>query len=471
MKKSELFFSALRIPMDYVMIVTAGLIVYFLRTADFLAEFIALEFRVGLRSYLELILVAAVVFIAVYALDGLYFIKATRTILGEVYRVFRATAIAITLIIISIFLDKDLFSSRFIIILGGFWIVFFVSLGRIILGKIQQYYLVKKEIGVHRLLLLGVNGFCSTLKREVLKNKRLGYKIIGHIDDIDLERIERIRKIKGIDEIIKCSLDLDKNKLISLKDYCLRNRIGFKYVPTMLQTTNFEVDIFMGEPLIEIKNTPLDGWGKITKRVFDIVGALVGIIVFGIPMLLTALAVWIESGRPVIFRNERVGHKGAFDLFKFRYMKIKYCHGKQFSEKHNEKALKFLQELITKQSIKKGPLYKIKDDPRKTKVGAFIEKYSLDEFPQFFNVLKGEMSLVGPRPHQPLEVEKYGDYHRRVLTVKPGVTGLAQVSGRSDLDFEDEVKLDVYYIENWSLWKDIKIILLTIPALLKMRRN
>ncbi|PID99805.1 MAG: hypothetical protein CSA81_14485 [Acidobacteria bacterium] len=133
--------------------------------------------------------------------------------------------------------------------------------------------------------------------------------------------------------------------------------------------------------------------------------------------------------------------------------------------------MKFLDELIKKQSIKTGPLYKIKNDPRKTKVGVFLERFSIDELPQFFNVLKGNMSLVGPRPHQPIEVEKYEEHQRRVLTIKPGITGMAQVSGRSDLKFEDEVRLDIFYIENWSLWGDIKIILRTIPAMLKKRKN
>jgi len=134
-------------------------------------------------------------------------------------------------------------------------------------------------------------------------------------------------------------------------------------------------------------------------------------------------------------------------------------------------ALKLENKLIAKQSVRKGPLYKIKDDPRKTQVGKFIEKYSIDELPQFFNVLFGSMSLVGPRPHQEREVEKYMDYHRRLLTIKPGVTGMAQVSGRSDLDFEDEYKLDLYYIENWSLWLDIQICLKTVAVLFRKRRN
>ncbi|KKP81884.1 MAG: Sugar transferase [Candidatus Moranbacteria bacterium GW2011_GWF2_35_54] len=122
-------------------------------------------------------------------------------------------------------------------------------------------------------------------------------------------------------------------------------------------------------------------------------------------------------------------------------------------------------------SVRRGPLYKIKNDPRKTKIGTFIEKYSIDEFPQFFNVFLGDMSLVGPRPHQKREVEKYREYHRRLLTIKPGITGMAQVSGRSDLDFENEYKLDLYYIENWSLRLDIQIIFKTMAILSKRRNN
>ena len=135
-------------------------------------------------------------------------------------------------------------------------------------------------------------------------------------------------------------------------------------------------------------------------------------------------------------------------------------------------AIEFEKKLIAERNVRKGGiLYKIKDDPRKMKVGAFIERFSLDELPQFFNVLEGNMSLVGPRPHQEREVERYNEYHRRLLTIKPGVTGMAQVSGRSDLAFEDEYRLDVFYIENWSLWLDIVICFKTAGALLRRRKN
>lgn len=471
MKKSELFFSALQVPVDYLMIVLAGLTAYFLRTSELIQGIKLVEYQFSIRQFVEVLLVTAAFFVVVYAFEGLYDIRSTKRLSREVYRVFRATMLGLMIIIVGIFVDREIFSSRFIILAGGFFVIIFVSTGRMMLGVVQRYLLVTRKIGVHRVLLIGVGDICGSIKRQINENKYKGYHLVGHISDIDLERIARIKKLKGIDEIIQCDSRAAKNDLLNLKEFAMHNRISFRYTPTLLQTVNYSLGVFLGEPMIEVKNTPLDGWGKIIKRGVDIVGALVGILIFGIPMIIIAFAIWIESGGPIIFFNERVGHKGNFNLYKFRYMRKKYCHGKQFSAAHNKRALVFLQELIEKQSIKKGPIYKIKNDPRKTKVGAFLERFSLDEFPQFFNVLVGEMSLVGPRPHQPIEVEKYENHQRRLLTIKPGITGMAQISGRSDLEFDDEVRLDTFYIENWSLWLDIQIIVKTIPALLQRRKN
>ncbi|HHX58926.1 MAG TPA: sugar transferase [Candidatus Moranbacteria bacterium] len=475
MKKSELFFSALRVPVDYIMVFLAGLMAYYLRFSDFVQDIRPVlqeqERQFLLQGFVELLLVVSAFVVLVFAIEGLYDIRSTKRFFLESFRVLKAVALSTMILIILIFLNPDWFASRFVILTGAALSIAFVTSARLALSLLQEYLLISRAIGTYRLLLVGVGGFCSAIKKNIEFNKRSGYKIVGHIKEVDIERIERIKKMRGIDEIIQCSPEISRNELAKLKDYAMHNRVVFKYVPTLLQTANFEMQIFLGEPVIEIKNTPLDGWGKINKRIFDIIGATVGITLFSPIMLIAALATWLDSGRPVIFLNRRVGHKREFDLYKFRYMKKEYCHGKQFSNEHNQKALNYLAELIKNQSIKKGPLYKIKDDPRKTKVGAFLERFSIDELPQFFNVLKGNMSLVGPRPHQPIEVEKYADYQRRVLTIKPGITGMAQVSGRSDLKFEDEVRLDIFYIENWSLWGDVKIILKTIPALLKKRKN
>lgn len=148
-----------------------------------------------------------------------------------------------------------------------------------------------------------------------------------------------------------------------------------------------------------------------------------------------------------------------FKVYKFRSMRANLSVGDQFGDQ--KAALELEEKLIRERGIKPGPVYKIKNDPRVTRIGGFLRRFSIDELPQLFNVLVGDMSLVGPRPHQPREVEKYERHHRRVLMIRPGITGLAQVSGRSDLSFDDEVRLDMFYIENWTPLMDLAILLKT----------
>jgi lipopolysaccharide/colanic/teichoic acid biosynthesis glycosyltransferase len=181
-----------------------------------------------------------------------------------------------------------------------------------------------------------------------------------------------------------------------------------------------------------------------------------------------ALLVKIDSHGPVLYRNTRIGKEGkSFKLYKFRSMLLQYCTGDEYA---NETAQEYEKELIKSQNSKSGPIYKIANDPRVTKIGKFIRRWSIDELPQLFNVLGGSMSLVGPRPHQPREVAKYELHHKKLLNIKPGITGMAQISGRSDLTFEEEVKLDTYYIENWSLFLDFSILLRTPGAIIRSRK-
>jgi len=226
-----------------------------------------------------------------------------------------------------------------------------------------------------------------------------------------------------------------------------------------------EVSDLAGIPIVEVKKTTLDGWGRIWKRLFDIFGSALLIILFSPILLLVALAIKLDSRGPVFFSKRddgsfvtRVGEGGRpFHYFKFRSMIV------------NSDSMRY-KELADKNLRTDGPLVKIKDDPRVTGVGKLIRRWSLDELPELFLVFIGKMSLVGPRPHLPEEVAKYEHHHKKTLTVKPGITGMAQVSGRSDLLFEEEVKLDVYYLENWSLLLDISILLKTPLAVLKHRQ-
>jgi len=218
-------------------------------------------------------------------------------------------------------------------------------------------------------------------------------------------------------------------------------------------------------PLVEVKKTPLDGWGRILKRLFDLIVSAGLIIMLSPIMLAVALLIKLDSPGPLFFAKlddgtplRRVGVAGRlFCYWKFRSMRP-YSDSLRYTE-------------LSGQNLRNdGPMVKIKDDPRVTRVGKYLRRWSLDELPELFLVLRGKMSLVGPRPHLPEEVAKYEGRHKKVLTIKPGITGLAQVSGRSDLSFEEEVKLDVFYIENWSLWRDIVILIRTPLAVLKNRQ-
>ena len=217
-------------------------------------------------------------------------------------------------------------------------------------------------------------------------------------------------------------------------------------------SANIDIDILNGNPLIELKRTNIDGWGLIIKRVFDITFSLL-LMLFLIPVfLLIAFLIKWDSRGPVFVRLKRISQSKEFDLIKFRSMVEGADKYKEYFKDSNER--------------KDGPLFKMKDDPRVTRVGKIIRSKRVDELPQIFNVLKGNISLVGPRPHQPDEVALYERHHKKVLAVKAGVTGLAQVSGAEKLPFEEEVKLDRYYLENWSIKKDVVILLKTLGVLI-----
>ncbi|MFA6048225.1 MAG: sugar transferase [Parcubacteria group bacterium] len=470
MKRSELFFSAIQVPVDFVMIVLAALTAFVIRDIPQIITFQPKLYNFPFDIYIKIILVITPVFLLIYALNGLYDIRVTRKFWKETLKVFNATSIGLVIIIVTIFLKREWFSSRFIILAAWFFAVSYVVVARYLIQLIQKWLLRSRGMGVHRLLLIGSNGKLDAISKLIKRNKNLGYRIVDQISQVHLREIKVIKEERGIDEIILCESSVTDDEQEKLIDYCAINNINYKFIPTTLQTSKFEIGMLSGEPLIEVRNTPLDGWGRIAKRIFDIISAVFGIIITSPITIITAIAIKLDSCGPIIYRNERIGSDGRkFFVYKFRYMKWEQCVTNENPEL--EKALKLEKELIAKQSVRSGPLYKIKRDPRKTRVGHFIEKYSIDELPQFFNVLFGTMSIVGPRPHQKREVEKYMDYHRRLLTIKPGVTGMAQVSGRSDLDFEDEYRLDLYYIENWSMWLDIQICLKTVGVLFRKRRN
>ncbi len=471
MKKTELAFAAIQVPLDFLMLVLAAISAYYIRFQSFYTELSPVIYDLPFRRYMEIILPVALGWLIIFALAGLYKIKSTRRIIDELAHVIFACSTGVMAIIIYIFLKRELFSSRFVVLAGWIVAIIFVFIGRIIIIYAQRAFL-KRGIGNRKVVLVGNSKTGTIIKKELLNHPAFGYEIAGEFDRFDERALDKIVREKEVDEIIQTDQNMDKEEILNLLDFTSTRQISFKYTADLFGTKVIKSDIstIADIPVVEIKRTPLDGWGRIIKRIFDIIGAILAIIIFSPIMIATAIAIKIDSNGPILYLDYRYGQKfKKFIFYKFRSMKAELCDGEGPSATKDGNAM--LTELVNcEKNTRCGPLHKIKDDPRITRVGKFIRKFSLDEFPGFFNVLKGDMSLIGPRPHMSLEVAKYKKHHRKLFEVKPGVTGLSQISGRSDLDFEDEVRLETYYIENWSLKMDITILLKTPFAVLRKRR-
>lgn len=460
MNKSELTFSALLVPLDYLVVFLAGLAAYGLRFSSALEEILPVLYEIPFEDYLPIVLIASLIWVLIFALSGLYNIKTTRRMVEEFSKIFLACSTAFLIIIIFIFFQRELFSSRFIILSGWLLSIIFISIERFIIRSIQ-HRLLKKGIGAHRVIVLGQDQTTDRIIQEINNNPALGYKIVNQAkveDDEDIRRVRTTLEGSLIDEVIQADPNIQKELVLKVIDLCNENHLTFKYAANLFETsaTNIEVAPLAGIPVVEIKRTPLDGWGKILKRAFDLILALMFLILLTPLFIIVAIIIKLDSPGSVFVGLERIGRKGEkFILYKFRSM-IKGAH-----------AMK--KDLAAYNLRSDGPLFKMKNDPRITRFGKFLRRASIDEFPQFFNVLKGDISLVGPRPHEPEEVNRYQKQHRKLLTIKPGITGMAQVSGRSDLSFREEVKLDVYYIENWSLLLDFQLLLKTPFALISKR--
>ncbi|MBI5753659.1 sugar transferase [Candidatus Peregrinibacteria bacterium] len=474
MKRFEIFFGLLKIPTDFLMTVLAFVVAYKLRliTEPINGISKAIDFSVlpTLPQYLIFSIKAALALIVIFAFGEMYSLKTTAKFSKEVRQNILLCIIWATAIITYFFFARIFPFSRLAMAYSWALALLFTILGRAIIRLIQKGFL-HIGIGQRRLVFIGNNTVTQEIGLELDKNA--SYKILGLIGDktpegpikhlgnlSDLETI--LKKIK-IDEIIQTKSDANEAQDQNILEFCELNQINYRFIPDLLDVrrTNVEIETIGSIPIINLKPTPLDGWGKVGKRILDIVGATLGLIILSPIFLLTAIAIKLDSKGPIFFSKledgspaRRVGQKEKlFTCYKFRSM---------FNNTHHLR-----KNLENKNLRKDGPLMKIANDPRVTHIGKFIRRYSIDELPQLWNVLIGNMSLVGPRPHLPEEVAKYQKQHHFVFNIKPGLTGLAQVNGRSDLNFDAEAKLDRFYIENWSILGDLKIILGTLGVIAK----
>ena len=327
-----------------------------------------------------------------------------------------------------------------------------------------RWFLRRTKVYAVRTLLVGTKTDYEKVLR-FLNHNSMSVNVVGYISETSaypegddtpflgtIDNMEEVIHQNSIDQVFflqhrKHPLNLEKHVELCMELGVIARVLVHPYRIGKAQSAICSIGTY---PAITYHNVVMNAYVKAVKRICDVLLSIVGIIVFAIPMLITAVLIKLDSKGPVIFKQTRVGLNGRhFKMFKFRSMVV------------DAEARK--KELIDKNKVSSGLMFKMDDDPRITKVGKFIRKTSIDELPQFFNVLFGSMSLVGTRPPTVDEVAKYDTRHWRRLSIKPGITGMWQTSGRSEItDFEEVVALDKEYIDNWSLWLDIKILFKTV---------
>lgn len=418
--------------------------------------------------YLWVSFLAAIMIVGAYYIEGVYRLPRGVGLFTEFWRLFNGVAAVTIVLMMGNFLLQPPYHSRLVYGIAGMLILLFVSLARI-LNRAVLARLRRRGIGAKRVLLVGAGEVSRMVMRVLLANANLGYQIVGFLDDNPdrgernlgpfqalgaIDNLSQILSERRVDEVIVTLPWQYHRRIISVLNQCERNHVQAKVVPDVLQISLDQVDLetLKGIPLLGVKQGAIAGPRLAIKRGLDLLIILPALLLLLPIMLLLALIIRLDSPGPILFVQERIGRNGRpFAAFKFRTMVA-----------DAEDLRPHLQEL----NEADGPLFKIKNDPRRTRVGSRLRRFSLDELPQIFNVLRGEMSLVGPRPALPEEVAAYEPWHRKRLEVLPGLTGLWQISGRSDLSFAEMVLLDVYYVENWSPWLDLSILLRTIPKVL-----
>jgi exopolysaccharide biosynthesis polyprenyl glycosylphosphotransferase len=453
---------------DSVLINVAFLLAYTLRYDVQLLRPVEPIFDNPPTVYIPFAILLTGLLLITFKIDGVYQSHRLGLWLEQMYAIVRGTTLGILLMVGITFFYQPTFYSRLIFVYDSVLIVVLLGVGRLVWGFILAQ-LRRRGIGVVRVLIVGADEVGRTVIRTVMAQPELGYRIVGLISDQfdtntlnigpipmlgGLEKIPQAISDQHIDEVVIALPWTDQQRVLEVFQTCDRLGVRARTVPDIFQLSLNRVDVedLGGVPLLGLKSASFRGTNLLVKRLIDlIVGGLISLIALPFVLIL-AIAIRINSPGSIIFKQKRVGMRSKeFTIYKFRTMRAG-------AEEEQERLLVYNEFT--------GPLFKMKDDPRITRVGRFLRKTSLDELPQLFNVLKGDMSLVGPRPHIASEVAQYQDWQKQVLEAPPGMAGLSQVSGRSQLSFDEQCLLDIYYIENWSPALDIKILLRTIPKVL-----
>jgi exopolysaccharide biosynthesis polyprenyl glycosylphosphotransferase len=444
-------------------------------------------FHPSYAPYLSVLYFVPFIQVAMFGYRGLYRVRGEYSFSEDVINIFKAISIGSLLVTVIAFFYRGGFAysafsySRLVFIfyylLG---LVVFIAY-RAAFRALQTSYR-RRHLNVIPILIVGSNGVAEMCINEIADDPKLGRKVVGLVTPDgsqpkgkalsgwptlgSYDQMHRFIRQHNIREVLITDPSIRPELLFDTMVKCGRGcRVTFRVVPNLLNCIPRKtyVEQLGAVPMVRLFEEPLSASARVIKRSIDVIVSSL-LLIFSAPLwLFIAIAIKLGSRGPVFYRQERVGMDGhIFLLYKFRSMR------------NDEEVDKAHREYMARQIRRQGdsnlgtadnPNYKFINGDRITRTGRFLRRFSLDELPQIFNVFKGEMSLVGPRPPIPYEVECYETWHRKRLDVKPGLTGMWQVSGRYHLSFDQMVKLDIYYIENWSLWLDLKIILKTLPAL------
>jgi len=374
--------------------------------------------------------------------------------------------------------DETILPARLVVVYALIAAFILIVLEREIL-KFIRGQLFKYGRGVSRVLLIGTSSATSDIAISLNNTAKSGYDVVAvagpkkyMLDTINAEHYSQVEAaLKNIEAdnvttIIQTDLYDSPARNQRILSAAQENHLSYSFIPGEAEFYSGKntVDVFLGYPMITVYQTPLIGWGAIVKRIFDMAVVLVLLPIWLPVFLILVLLQKLLNPGKAVFVNGRLGRYGQkFSLYKFRSMK------EEFSGQDNAAADIFRKMDREDLAQEYERNHKVENDPRITKFGKFLRATSLDEMPQIFNVIKGDMSLIGPRPILPFERKYYKNRGSLLFSVKPGITGLWQVSGRSDMPFEQRVDLELYYAQNWSFWMDIKILFKTAAAVFLAR--
>ncbi len=445
LKKDEkvVFFTGLLVLMDIVFIYFSFILAYWVR---FVFQIIPVTKGVpSLLIYKQALPLVILIWISIFMHYNLYTNKKRESVFDEFLGVVSAVSLGTIVIMAGTFLYRNFSYSRLVIAYVWLFSVFSLSFSRWIIKILS-----KKVFAFHKTLIMGQGKIFEHLKK-ILKKQKGEYCFSDLMEE---KRLTDFVKKNKIQEVIVAKFPAVHTEILNISQQCEKLNLDFKLVPDLVELRMGEVimDDSLGLPLIQLRSISLHGMNFFIKRCLDVFLSIFVLSVLFVPLVIIIIMIKLDTSGPILYCQARLGHKERmFPFFKFRTM---------------VQDADVILEKIKHLSERKGPVFKMKKDPRITFCGKILRRYSLDELPQIINVLRGDMSLVGPRPQVLWEAAHYDDWAKKRLRVLPGITGLWQISGRSDLSYEEMIRLDIFYLENWSFIFDLKILLKTVPVVL-----